>query len=56
MISKREIMERIWMLEVMSNKQEEELYDLIKRVKKLEPNATRDASIKKEKKSVKVSK
>lgn len=48
MISKREIMERICMLEVMSNKQEEEIYDLMKRVKKLEP--------KKEKKSVKISK
>lgn len=48
MISKREIMERICMLEVMSNKQEEEIYDLTKRLKKLEP--------KKEKKSVKISK
>lgn len=48
MISKREIMERICMLEVMSNKQEEEIYDLMKRAKKLEP--------KKEKKSVKISK
>lgn len=48
MISKRELMERICLLEVMSNKQEEELYDLTKRVKKLEP--------KKERKSVKVSK
>lgn len=48
MISKREIMERICLLETMSNKQEEELYDLIKRVKKLEP--------KKERKSVKISK
>ena len=48
MISKREIMERICMLEVMSNKQEEEIYDLTKRLKKLES--------KKEKKSVKISK
>ena len=47
MISKREIMERICMLEVMSNKQEEEIYDLVKRVKKLEPKKERKSATKK---------
>ena len=47
MISKREIMERICSLETMSIKQEEELYDLEKRVKKLEPKKERKSASKK---------
>ena len=47
MISKREIMERICLLETMSNKQEEELYDLAKRVRKLEPTKERKSATKK---------
>ena len=40
-------MERICLLEVMSNKQEEEIYDLVKRIKKLEPKKERKSATKK---------